>query len=173
MRQRLHSAIISNRCMEGRLPLTLISLDNGAHCDHVSLQGEGIQNIWRKPTSPWLPQSQTNKWPELGESRERIAPLAGRWWHNPQFSHRTPGEIHSNGGWASVVCAVRPGRELSYEMKSGTWESLATIHRVSWSPTISVSQLHMSHCLLLTNFYINCHLIEADNLQLYLAWEKL
>ena len=45
VRQRLHAAIISNRCMEGSLPLTLISLDNGAHCDHVSLQGEGIQNV--------------------------------------------------------------------------------------------------------------------------------
>ena len=135
----------------------------------------GVAPYWRDHVISHLWCSANKKLPQT-QTREKT------WVRRDQGAHYTlaaDGDTiqrvltpHSGGRFIQMAVCGGAG-ELSYEMKSGTWESLGTIHRVSWSPTIRLC-LTITHepVSRVTNFYINCHLIEADNLQLYLAWEK-
>ena len=127
-------------------------------------------------TNKNLPQ--TDKWenrPEPAADRERITPLAVRprqmVTQSSQFSHRTPGEIHSNGSMAGSACSQGGSSLMKWNL--GHWDMRIT-RNYSQSQLVT-NPNHLRLCLTIThesvspvtNFYINCHLIEADNLQLY------
>ena len=86
------------------------------------------------------------------------------------FSHRTPGEIHSNGG--AVWSESQGGSSLmKWNLGHENHSELFT-ESVGHQPTPTISAPSLSHnydkpVSPVANFYINCHLIEPDNLQLY------